>query len=114
MMAFTTNKKHTKEILTILFLCVLWYLVSSTNNIIGKLLLSDFPYPITVTMVQLLSITVYSGPLLNLWGIRRYVDISWRYYLKLIIPLAFGKFFSNVLSHLSIWKVPVSYVHTGR
>lgn len=111
--ASMADRKHTREVFTILFLCVLWYVVSSSNNVIGKMLLSDFPYPITMTMVQLLSVTVFSGPLFNMWGVRKYVDISWRYYFKLIVPLAFGKFFASVFSHVSIWKVPVSYAHTG-
>ncbi|KAJ8977017.1 hypothetical protein NQ317_018741 [Molorchus minor] len=104
--------KHTKEICTVLFLCVLWYAVSSTNNVIGKTLLNEFPYPVTMTMVQLLSITIFSGPFFNLWGVRKYVDIPWNYYCKLIIPLALGKFVASVFSHVSIWKVPVSYAHT--
>ncbi|KAJ8933200.1 hypothetical protein NQ318_008049 [Aromia moschata] len=104
--------KHTKEICTVLFLCVLWYAVSSTNNVIGKMLLNEFPYPVTMTMVQLLSITILSGPFFNLWGVRKYVDISWPYYFRLIVPLALGKFIASVFSHVSIWKVPVSYAHT--
>ncbi|KRT81860.1 hypothetical protein AMK59_6209 [Oryctes borbonicus] len=106
------DRKYTKEVLTVLFLCISWYIVSSSNNVIGKMLLNEFPYPMTMTMVQLLSITIYSGPFFNMWGVRKYVDMSWNYYFKLIIPLAFGKFFASVFSHVSIWKVPVSYAHT--
>lgn len=108
----TTDK--TKRIFNVLALCIMWYIISSSNNVIGKMVLSTFPYPMTVTMVQLTSITLYSGPFFNLWGIRKYSDISWNYYLKLIIPLALGKFFASVTSHISIWKVPVSYAHTGK
>ncbi|XP_046386320.1 solute carrier family 35 member E1 homolog [Ischnura elegans] len=110
--ASMAEKKHTKEVLTVLSFCILWYIISSSNNVIGKMLLSDFPYPVTVTMVQLSSITLYSGPFFNLWGIRKFVDISWKYYLKMIVPLALGKFLASVFSHVSIWKVPVSYAHT--
>ncbi|CAH2005088.1 unnamed protein product [Acanthoscelides obtectus] len=106
------DRKQTKEICTVLWLCIFWYAVSSTNNVVGKTVLNEFPYPLTMTMVQLLSITVLSGPLFNLWGVRKYVDIPWNYYLKLIVPLAFGKFIASVFSHVSIWKVPVSYAHT--
>ncbi|XP_055617778.1 solute carrier family 35 member E1 homolog [Toxorhynchites rutilus septentrionalis] len=106
------DKAATRQMLTITLLCILWYVVSSSNNVIGKMILSEFPYPMTVTMVQLTSITLYSGPFFNLWGVRKYVDISWRYYLQFIVPLALGKFLASVTSHISIWKVPVSYAHT--
>lgn len=91
------------------------YLISSSNNVIGKLVLNEFPYPMTLTMVQLLSISLYSGPLLKLWNIRPGLQssLSRSYYWKLIVPLAFGKFLSSVFSHVSIWKVPVSFAHTG-
>ncbi|XP_060527886.1 solute carrier family 35 member E1 homolog isoform X3 [Cylas formicarius] len=106
------DRKQSREVCTIVLLCVLWYAVSSTNNVVGKTVLSEFPYPMTMTMVQLLSITVLSGPLFNIWGVRKYAGMSWQYYLKLIVPLAFGKFVASVFSHVSIWKVPVSYAHT--
>lgn len=102
-----------KEIVTISLLCCIWYVVSSGNNVVGKTLLNQFPYPMTVTMVQLLSIVIYSGPFFNLWGVRRSVDVSWPYYFKLIVPLALGKFIGSVFTHVSLWKVPVSYTHTG-
>lgn len=109
------SRKESRELLTIVFLCLLWYVVSSSSNVVAKALLSDFPYPMTVTMVQLTTITLFSGPLFNLWGVRKTSStlITWRYYFKLIVPLALGKFLGNVLSHVSIWKVPVSYAHTG-
>lgn len=102
-----------KEVVTVALLCCVWYVVSSGSNVVGKTLLNQFPYPMTVTMVQLLSIAIYSGPFFNLWGVRRFVDISWPYYFKLIVPLALGKFVGSVFTHVSLWKVPVSYTHTG-
>ncbi|XP_074643776.1 solute carrier family 35 member E1 homolog isoform X2 [Tubulanus polymorphus] len=97
----------------VVFLCLVWYFLSAANNVVGKTVLNDFPYPTTVTMVQLISISCYLTPVLKLRGIstssRR---LTWNYYCTMIIPLAFGKFFSSVTSHISIWKVPVSYAHT--
>ncbi|KAK2578560.1 hypothetical protein KPH14_012207 [Odynerus spinipes] len=59
------------------------------------------------------NVVVYSGPFFNLWGVRKSSsNIPWSYYLRLIVPLALGKFLANVFSHVSIWKVPVSYAHT--
>ena len=74
---------------------------------------NDFPYPMTLTMVQLLSVAVYSGPMLSFLGVRTSrSDFTWKYFVKFIIPLALGKFVSSVAAHVSIWKVPVSYAHT--
>ncbi|XP_055389803.1 solute carrier family 35 member E1 homolog [Condylostylus longicornis] len=106
------TNKGSGGVLVVFFLCILWYIVSSSNNVVGKMVLNNFPYPMTVTMVQLTSITVLSGPFFNLWGIRKFSDIPWPYYLKFIIPLAFGKFLASLTSHISIYKVPVSYAHT--
>ncbi|KAL1469053.1 hypothetical protein MTO96_004786 [Rhipicephalus appendiculatus] len=106
------SSTHTGEIVKVVLLCVLWYGISSGNNVVGKVVLNSFPYPLTVTMVQLFSITVYSGPVFALWGIRPYLDLEWGTYMRCIVPLACGKFFSSLTSHVSLWKVPVSYAHT--
>nr|CAG4640945.1 EOG090X07UV [Eulimnadia texana] len=108
------DRRQLREVVRVLILCFFWYAISSTNNVIGKYVLTDFPFPMTVTMVQLLSITVYSVPVFRLMGIRNSfnTEISKSYYWKLVVPLAFGKFLSSVFSHISIWKVPVSFAHT--
>lgn len=103
-----------RQMFSVVFLCIVWYIVSSSNNVIGKMVLNEFPFPLTVTIVQLTSIACYSGPFFNLWGVRKYVDIPWKYYFRYIVPLALGKFFASVSSHISIWRVPVSYAHTGK
>ena len=101
------------KIVRVMLLCAAWYLISSGNNVVGKTLLNEFPYPMTVTMVQLVSIAMCSSPVLRWMKVRRRSDISWSYYKRIIIPLALGKFLASVFSHVSIWRVPVSYAHTG-
>ncbi|XP_053947731.1 solute carrier family 35 member E1 homolog [Anastrepha ludens] len=101
-----------RHVLAVVVLCILWYVISSSNNVIGKMVLNEFPFPMTVTMIQLCSISLYSGPFFNLWRIRKYQNVSRGYYWRMIIPLALGKFLSSVTSHISLWKVPVSYAHT--
>ncbi|PAA67782.1 hypothetical protein BOX15_Mlig029801g1, partial [Macrostomum lignano] len=98
----------------VLFLCLCWYTVSSTNNIIGKSLLTYYPYPATATLFQLLSTALFSQPLAMYWRVPpvRWNLIGWRYYATMIVPLAFGKFIAAVSAHISIWKVPISYAHT--
>ena len=102
------------EAFRIILLCSLWYTISSTNNVIGKKILIDFPFPVTVALVHLLSTTLYLSPTLRVWKVPRMRPIPKSSLLKLILPLSFGKAFSSITSHVSIWKVPVSYAHTGR
>lgn len=101
-----------REAATVLALCAAWYAVSSASNVVGKLVLTEFPYPMTVTMVQLLSIVAYSAPAFSLCGVRRETEFSRAYYWRVLVPLAFAKFFTTMFSQVSIWKVPVSYAHT--
>jgi len=103
-----------KNILKVLLLCIVWYSISSINNVVVKLLLDQFPYPMAVTMCQLSSIVIFTGPLLLFMGVRDNNEVGWNYYKFIIIPLALGKFLASVFSHISMWKVPVSYAHTGR
>ena len=102
------------KVLKLVLVCVMWYICSSGGNVIGKLVLNEFPYPMTMSMVQLSSAALYLGPILTLLGVPKTGEISQRYFLTMIIPLAFGKFVSSVSSHISIWKVSVSYAHTGK
>lgn len=103
----------TRDALKLILICVMWYTTSSGGNIVGKLVLNEFPYPMTVTMVQLVSGAVYLNPIINLMSISNKGEVSRTYYMTMIIPLALGKFLSSVSSHISIWKVSVSYAHTG-
>lgn len=102
-----------RESLIVVALCLAWYAVSSASNVVGKLVLTDFPYPVTVTMVQLLSIVLCSAPAFALCSVRRAADFPRHYYWRTLVPLAFAKFLTTICSQVSIWKVPISYAHTG-
>lgn len=108
----TSEDRHLGKILRVCFLCLVWYSVSASSNVVGKLLLRDFPYPTTRTIVQLLATVVLLIPALRLLNIPKPKPFTTRYYAKWIVPLAIGKFLALGLSHVSIWRVPVSYAHT--
>ena len=107
-----TSWKDIRDFARLVFLCVCWYTVSSANGVLGKWILSEFPHPMTLTLVQLVAINIFSRPMLLFLKIRPLGGMSRRYYWKWIVPLAVAKFASNVSAHFSIWKVPVSYAHT--
>jgi len=111
-MSTQITKTDFRDFIRIVFICLCWYAVSSANGVLGKTILSQFPYPMTVTMVQLASIALWSTPVLKMLDVRKQEASTWDYYKKMLIPLALAKFLSSVLSHISIWKVPVSYAHT--
>ena len=101
------------ESLKIALLCICWYSTSSCANIIGKKIFQDFGYPLTVTFVQFVSTFIFTFPILKHMDIPDPSNIPLKYWLSMILPLAFGKFMGQVFGLISIWKVPVSYAHTG-
>lgn len=102
------------SIIKLCFIILLWYSISSVANIIGKRLLTIFPHPCTVTLVQLFHGWIYSIPLLRLIQIPSptYLHSTRIYYLTIIVPLAIGKLLSQLTSQISLKLVPVSYTHT--
>ncbi|CAF3354617.1 unnamed protein product, partial [Rotaria sp. Silwood2] len=91
-----------------------WYSISSLANIIGKRLLTIFPHPFSVTLVQLFHGWVYSVPLLRFIGIPQSTNLHSKriYYITILIPLAIGKLLSQLTSQISLRLVTVSYTHT--
>lgn len=103
-----------RETLIVGALCAAWYCASSASNVVGKLVLTRFPFPMTVTMVQLLATVLISPPAFWLARVRRAPALPRRYWMRVLVPLAFAKFLTTVCSQVSIWRVPVSYAHTGK
>lgn len=101
------------QALKIVALCTAWYLLSAANNVIGKQILTVFPYPVTLSMVNLVGLAFGLGPSLAMLRVAPAPHLSRKMYMRRIIPLALGKLLASVSAHVSVWKVPLSYAHTG-
>lgn len=101
------------DTIKIVFLCVVWFSFSSATNIIGKQILTVFPYPTTLTMVQLMVINCFLGPAMTLLSVKESPYVSRQQFMRRVVPLGVGKIMASVSAYISILKVPVSYSHTG-
>lgn len=110
---------------TVFFILIIlvWYSVSVGHNLLNKRLLEGdlFPFPFTLTLLQLAAITVYSFIYINYFsnnekhvivGVRDV--LSSRRNRSLIVFLSLGKFLTLVFSHLSLSQVPLAFTHTGQ
>lgn len=95
-------------------LCILWFCLSSSNNVIIKRLLGNYPYPVTVSLSHMSCTAFLMYPLLLVFGVKTTIDIPMLRFYILLIPLGIGKLLVSTSSHISIWRVPVSYAHTGK
>ncbi|KAF5476786.1 hypothetical protein F2P56_003488 [Juglans regia] len=88
----------------------LWYLFNIYFNIYNKQVLKVYPYPVTVTVVQLAVGTVLVS---LMWGLNLYKrpKISGSQ-LAAILPLAVVHTLGNLFTNMSLGKVAVSFTHT--
>ena len=102
-----------RDTIKIVFLCAMWFSFSSGTNISGKQILTVFPYPTTLAMVQLMVINCFLGPILTLLNVKESPHVSRHQFMKRVAPLGIGKIIAFISAYISILKVPVSYSHTG-
>ncbi|KAI6196627.1 TPT domain-containing protein [Aphelenchoides besseyi] len=95
----------------IVAICSVWYFSSSGQNIVNKLALESFPYPLTIALSSLLNNVLYAIPLLKLLRIKT-VQISSNYMMKTIFPISFGRALAVSSAYVGLSKVPVSYAQT--
>lgn len=94
-------------------LCTLWYATSAVSSNTGKVILNNFKFPVTLTIVQFAFV---SG--LCWLGARR--ELNWtarlraptKAILRGTLPMAAFQVGGHIFSSLAISRVPVSTVHT--
>ncbi|CAJ0585627.1 unnamed protein product, partial [Mesorhabditis spiculigera] len=95
----------------IVLLCLLWYSISSASSITNKMLLQEYPYPMTVGLSALMCIPICAAPLLRVWEKRR-VTLGSFHFTRMLVPISFGRALAVASAYFSLYKMPVSYTHT--
>ncbi|CAK9786805.1 TPT-domain-containing protein [Cutaneotrichosporon oleaginosum] len=95
------------------FLCMLWYASSAVSSNTGKVILNNFKFPVTLTIVQFAFVGVLcwmgSSPYLK-WTTR--LRTPTRSIIRHTMPMAFFQVGGHIFGSLAISRVPVSTVHT--
>jgi len=104
-------------------LCITWYMTSALTNTSSKSILNAFPKPVTLTIAQFASVSLWC--LLLTWlaavfpPLRRAIPAlknglrppSWDV-LSTALPLSIFQLLGHLLSSYATSKIPVSLVHT--
>eukprot|EP01095_Lingulamoeba_sp_RSL-Kostka_P006651 TRINITY_DN2097_c0_g1_i2.p1 TRINITY_DN2097_c0_g1~~TRINITY_DN2097_c0_g1_i2.p1 ORF type:complete len:362 (-),score=36.66 TRINITY_DN2097_c0_g1_i2:45-1130(-) len=99
-----------RESLIIISLIFGWYVSSSVSNNLNKQILNNFSFPMTLAIVQLFQISLYS--FLFLWMRNQFAFIGFSDIMKKVLPLGLFNFASHAFTYMSLANVPVSFMHT--
>ncbi|KAF9433479.1 suppressor of loss of ypt1 [Entomortierella beljakovae] len=92
-------------------LCLMWYLSSAVTNNIGKQIMNQFRYPVTLTFVQFVFVSLFCfilGSGFRMTTIRKpTIGI-----MQMTAPLVGFQVVGHVFSSVAISHVPLSVVHT--
>ncbi|CAG7730047.1 unnamed protein product [Allacma fusca] len=106
----------TKKIIQTIVTFVAWHAISAGHNILAKVILNEFNYPLTVTATQFLLTTLLIWPVVGFHWVdmsqKNNESMSKRYWLVWLLPLAVGKVITTTSSQWSLAKLSLSYVHT--
>ncbi|KAF9903002.1 suppressor of loss of ypt1 [Linnemannia zychae] len=92
-------------------LCLLWYLSSAVTNNIGKQIMNQFRYPVTLTFIQFVFVSFFCfllGTGFRMTTIRR----PTMGIIQMTAPLVGFQVVGHVFSSVAISRIPLSVVHT--
>lgn len=100
------------DTLRFVLLCVLWYSSSALSSNTGKVILTQFRYPVTLTFVQFGFVAAFSlgfmSPVVNFSKLRAPTKAI----LRDTIPMGCFQVGGHIFSSMAISRIPVSTVHT--
>ncbi len=99
-------------------LCSLWYTTSALSSNTGKVILNNFRFPVTLTIVQFFFVAGYCWLSSRRWmswisrGARTRLRDPSRRIVWNTLPMAVFQVGGHIFSSMAISRVPVSTVHT--
>ncbi|CAD5215133.1 unnamed protein product [Bursaphelenchus xylophilus] len=104
-------KRDTIFTIQVIVVCITWYSCSSGQNVVNKLALQKFPFPLTIALSSLINNVIYSIPLMAYFRIEP-IRPKKSYLLKTILPISAGRALGVGFAYFGLLKVPVSYAQT--
>lgn len=104
-------------------MCIIWYLSSACTNTSSKSILTSFPKPATLTMIQFAFVatfciilswlsTIFLSLKTHIPALRQGIRYPTREIIMTTLPLAAFQIGGHLLSATATGKIPVSLVHT--
>jgi len=95
-----------------IFLCSLWYTTSALSSNTGKAILTQFRYPITLTIVQFGFVALYCLLFMNPVVPFSRLRMPTKAIIRNTLPMGMFQVGGHMFSSMAISRIPVSTVHT--
>lgn len=105
------NPRSLMQVLKLPLICLAWYMSSAVTNNIGKQIMNQFRYPVTLTFVQFWFVSIFCYMAAAGFGMSRIRSPS-RGIVEMTAPLVGFQVVGHVFSSVAISRVPLSVVHT--
>lgn len=93
-------------------LCALWYSSSALSSNTGKVIMNQFPYPVTLTFVQFGFVAgfclIFMSPAVQFSKLRAPTKAI----IRDTLPMGCFQVGGHIFSSMAISRIPVSTVHT--
>ncbi|KAG0065507.1 suppressor of loss of ypt1, partial [Linnemannia elongata] len=105
------NPGSLMQVLKLPLICLSWYMSSAVTNNIGKQIMNQFRYPVTLTFVQFWFVSIFCYMAAAGFSMTR-IRPPTRGIIEMTAPLVGFQVVGHVFSSVAISRVPLSVVHT--